>query len=57
VACPRDLPAPGASITCTGSGTALPGQYRNVGTVTVTANGDRDRFTDQDVSFYFGVTP
>jgi len=52
VACPRELPAPGASITCTGSGTATLGQYRNVGTVTVTANGNQ--FTDSDPSHYFG---
>ena len=36
VTCPRELPAPGTSITCTGSGTAAAGQDRNVGTVTVT---------------------
>src|SRR6185503_9856757 len=48
VACPRMLPAPGASITCTGSGQAAAGQYRNVATVTVTANGRR--YTDSDAS-------
>ena len=52
VACPRELPAPGASITCTGSGTATVGQYRNVGTVTVTQNGNQ--FTASDPSHYFG---
>ena len=52
VACPRELPAPGASITCTGSGTAVAGPYRNVGTVTVTANGTQ--YTDADASHYFG---
>ena len=54
VACPRELPPPGASITCTGSGTAVAGQYRNVGTVTATANGVQ--YTDRDESFYFGGT-
>ena len=53
VACPRTLPEPGASLTCTGSGTAEAGQYRNVGTVTVTAKGKQ--FTASDVSHYFGV--
>ncbi len=54
VLCPTTLPGPGASITCTGSGTAEAGQYRNVGTVTVTANGAR-RYTASDVGYYFGV--
>ena len=52
VACPRELPPPGASITCTGSGTAMAGQYRNVGTVTATGGGNV--YTDRDESFYFG---
>ena len=55
VACPRDLPPPGASITCTGSGTAVAGQYRNVGSVTATGGGNV--YTDRDESFYFGVAP
>jgi len=52
VACPKMLPEPGASLTCTGSGTAEAGQYRNVGTVTVTANGRQ--YTASDTSHYFG---
>jgi hypothetical protein len=52
VACPQLLPPPGGSITCTGSGIAVAGQYRNVGIVTATANGNL--FTDRDDSFYFG---
>ncbi len=55
VLCPSVLPAPGASITCTGSGTAVAGQYRNVGTAVATVNGNA--FTDRDESFYLGVTP
>ncbi len=54
VACPKTLPAPGASITCTGSGVATAGQYANVGTVTATANGTE--YTASDASHYFGVT-
>jgi hypothetical protein len=52
VACPRELPAPRASVTCTGSGVAVAGQYRNVGTVTVTADGNQ--YTASDASHYFG---
>ena len=55
VACPKELPAPGASITCTGSGTATAGQYTNVGKVTVTGNGNQ--YTDSDTSHYFGNAP
>ena len=55
VLCPSIFPAPGASITCTGSGTAVAGQYRNVGMVTATANANM--YTDRDESFYLGVTP
>lgn len=54
VACPRTLLAPGESVTCSGSGTAVAGQYRNVATVTATANGNA--YTDRDDSFYFGGT-
>jgi len=53
VSCPRELPPPGATVTCTGNGTATLGQYRNVGTVTITANGRR--YIASDVSYYFGV--
>ena len=42
-------------ITCTGSGTAVAGQYRNVGTAVATANGNE--YTARDESFYLGVTP
>ncbi len=52
VACPRTLPVPGASLTCTGSGTAVAGQYRNVGTVIAAAAGTV--YTDSDASYYFG---
>jgi hypothetical protein len=46
--------APGASMTCTGSGVATPGQYRNVGTVTATSTGGDVSATDP--SHYLGVT-
>jgi hypothetical protein len=54
IACPQILPPPGASVTCTGSGVAVAGQYRNVGTVRVTVGGAL--YTDSDESFYFGGT-
>jgi hypothetical protein len=56
VACPQLLPPPGASITCNASGLAVAGQYRNVGTVTVTAAGGLS-FTDSDASHYHGGPP
>ena len=52
VSCSKTLPAPGQSITCTGSGVAVAGQYHNVGSVVAT--GDGNRYTDSDDSFYFG---
>jgi len=54
VACPKLLLSPGASMTCNGSGVAVAGQYRNVGTVVAVANGVTH--TASDASYYFGVT-
>jgi hypothetical protein len=53
VACPRLLLSPGASMTCRGSGLAVAGQYRNVGTVVAAADGVLH--VDADESFYLGV--
>lgn len=47
--------APAQSMTCTGSGVAILGQYRNVGTVTATWSGGT--VTDDDASHYFGQAP
>jgi hypothetical protein len=47
--------AVGQSLTCTGSGIATAGQYRNVGTVT--ANWTGGRVSDTDASHYFGQAP
>ena len=52
VTCARTTLAPGESMTCTGSGTATLGQYRNVGTVT--ASSTVGPATDSDASHYFG---
>jgi hypothetical protein len=43
---------PGQSMTCTGSGAAILGQYRNVGTVTASWSGGT--VSDSDASHYFG---
>ena len=56
VNCPSTslLPA-GQSMTCSGSGLATLGQYRNVGTVT--ASSSVGTVTDTDASHYLGVAP
>jgi hypothetical protein len=55
VTCPGTTLAAGQSMTCTGSGTAVEGQYRNVGTVT--ANSASGSVTDADPSHYLGRRP
>jgi uncharacterized repeat protein (TIGR01451 family) len=57
VTCPQTTLAVGApAMTCTASGTAVAGQYANLGTVTaLTPNGSR--VTDTDPSHYFGGRP
>jgi hypothetical protein len=49
----------GASVTCTGSGVAVLGQYRNVGTVTAnfTFRTTSGSVTDSDASHYLGILP
>jgi hypothetical protein len=55
VTCPGTTLTPAQSMTCTGSGVATLGQYRNVGSVTASsANGS---VTDSDPSHYLGVAP
>ena len=55
VSCPNPTLAVGQSMTCTGSGVAMAGQYRNVGTVT--ANSSAGAVTAADASHYFGQVP
>lgn len=55
VTCPQTTLAPGALMRCTGTGTAVAGQYRNVGTVT--ASSSLGAVTDSDASHYFGRAP
>ena len=47
--------AAGQSMTCTGTGVAILGQYKNIGRVTATWSGGT--VTDSDVSHYLGVAP
>ncbi|HKV08037.1 MAG TPA: hypothetical protein VJ725_07875, partial [Thermoanaerobaculia bacterium] len=53
VACPKTTLLAGESMTCTGNGTAQPGQYANVGTVTASLP-DESTAGDSDPSHYFG---
>ena len=55
VACAQTTLAVGQSMTCTGSGVATLGQYRNVGTVT--ANWAGGQVTASDASHYLGRAP
>jgi hypothetical protein len=55
VSCPSTALPPSQSMTCTGSGVATLGQYRNVGTVT--ASSPAGSVTDTDASHYLGVQP
>ena len=55
VNCPSTTLAVGGTMTCTGSGVATAGQYRNVGTVT--ASSASGSVTDSDASHYFGQAP
>jgi hypothetical protein len=55
VTCPKTTLAPAESMTCTGTGTAVLGQYRNVGTVT--AGSTAGSATDSDASHYLGKEP
>jgi hypothetical protein len=55
VSCPKTTLAVGEAMTCTGSGTAVVGQYANLGTATGQYNGQT--VNDSDPSHYFGVEP
>ncbi len=53
VHCDQDELAPGESMTCTGSGFAIEGQYENLGTVMAKTPDGKD-VEDTDPSHYFG---
>ncbi len=52
ISCPQTTLVPGASMTCTAFGTAVEGQYANVGLVTT----DQE-VSDSDPSHYIGFVP
>ncbi len=54
VTCPKTRLPAGESMTCTASGTAAPGQYSNLGTVTAKA-ADSPDLTASDPSHYYGA--
>lgn len=53
VSCPKSSLQKGESMTCTGNGTAIAGNYHNVGTVTANAPCDQ-KVSDSDESWYTG---
>ena len=55
VSCPQDTLAVGESMTCTGSTTATPGQYTNLGTAC--GDGAGQTVCDEDRSNPFGANP
>ena len=55
VTCPQTTLTQGETIVCTAQGTAVPGQYANVGSVTATSLGGMT-VEDSDPSHYFGAT-
>ncbi|MEJ8569338.1 DUF7467 domain-containing protein, partial [Elongatibacter sediminis] len=54
ISCPKSTLAVGESMTCTANGTAVAGQYANVGSVTGSPPVG-DPVTDSDPSHYFGT--
>ncbi|MGC9350384.1 MAG: DUF7507 domain-containing protein, partial [Sulfurovum sp.] len=57
ISCPQNTLAPGASMVCTETGTAVVGQYSNIGTVTADAYQGELRVSDSDPSHYFAEAP
>lgn len=56
VSCPKSALAPGESMTCSASGTAVSGQYANLGTATASPPAG-PVVTATDPSHYFGEAP
>ncbi len=57
VSCPKTVLIPAESMTCTGNGVAVAGQYANMGTVVGTPPNGGPPVTDRDPSHYFGAAP
>lgn len=55
ITCPQTTLAVGESMTCEVNGTAVVGQYANLGTVTGVGIVTGQTVTDEDPSHYFGV--
>jgi hypothetical protein len=55
VTCPSDTLEAGESLTCSGQGVVLLGQYQNLGQVQAYAPATDLLVSDQDASHYFGV--
>jgi hypothetical protein len=56
VTCPKNALAPGESMTCTASGTAVAGQYANIGQVQASAPAGLRALSASDPSHYYGET-
>jgi plastocyanin len=56
ITCPKSALAAGESMSCTATGTAVAGQYANIGSVTGTPPTGPN-VTDTDPSHYFGEVP
>jgi len=56
VTCPFTSLETGDSMTCTASGTAIEGQYSNLGSVTANLPSGLGQVSDSDYSHYFGST-
>ena len=56
IGCPHTTLASGKSMTCTASGVAEEGPYRNVAVVTGTTSQGQE-VIDEDASHYFGIIP
>jgi hypothetical protein len=57
VSCPDDSLLVGESMVCTGTGSALAGQYSNLATVAGRSSPGQEVVTDTDLSHYFGSEP
>lgn len=57
VTCPKTVLQPAESMTCTASGTAVSGQYSNLGTVTGAPEGGTPVVIASDPANYFGYKP